>query len=289
MSWLLPNSFCRAPLLALALTLPALARAEDTESSPKEAVDTEHIFGFTEGADIGEKGEKELEDTTTGRFGKDGHYAGLAHETAIRYGVVEGFRASIGALSDYHAVSGVPDLTDRHALNFSGVTSEFRWQVLERGSSPLDLTLSFTPQWQRIDDLSGQRVQSYAFPVALLADVALIPNKMFAAFNLTYAPIFTRGGGTWGQQNPVEVSFAVSTAIADNVFLGAEVRHLTLNDHGFFSGHALFVGPSLFVRLSDAITVKVAWDAQIPDETTGRLDLANYERQQARVQLAIGF
>jgi hypothetical protein len=36
------------------LLLPRIAQAQET----KAAVDTEHIFGFTEGADIGEKGEK---------------------------------------------------------------------------------------------------------------------------------------------------------------------------------------------------------------------------------------
>jgi hypothetical protein len=276
---------CRAGLLLLTLMIPNLAQAQDTESSAQTSVDTEHIFGFTEGADIGEKGEKELENAMTGRFGKLGHYTGLTNETAFFYGVAEGFRASIGALANYHAVTGVPNLADRHGLNFSGVTSEFRWQILERGSSPFDLTLSFAPRWQRIDDTSGERVQSYVLPFTLLADMALIPDKTFAAFNLTYAPAFTRTDGTWRQESPVEISLAVATAIIDNVFLGAEVRHLTLNQNSFFSEHALFVGPSLFVKLSDPLSVKVAWDAQIPDETTGRIDLANYERQQVRAQL----
>ena len=35
--------------------------------------------------------------------------------------------------------------------------------------------------------------------------------------------------------------------------------------------------------------VKVAWSIQIPDETTGALDLANYERHQVRLLLAKAF
>ena len=52
---------------------------------------------------------------------------------------------------------------------------------------------------------------------------------------------------------------------------------------------ALVDDARLFVKLADTLSVKVAWDAQIPDETTGRIDLANYERQQVRAQLVKGF
>jgi hypothetical protein len=68
-----------------------------------------------------------------------------------------------------------------------------------------------------------------------------------------------------------------------------EIRQSTLNQHGFFSGRALFFGPSLFVRLSDAIIVKAAWEVQIPAETGGRDDLVNYERNQVRAQFAWDF
>jgi hypothetical protein len=170
-----------------------------------------------------------------------------------------------------------------------GVSSEFRWQYLNRFSSPLDLTLSFEPQWLHIDNTSGQNLQSYVLPVRLLADMALIPEKTFVAFNLSYAPTFARIGGTWQQQNPVEIALAATTAIPGNAFLGVETRQSTLNQHGFFSGRALFVGPSLFVRLSNAIIVKVTWEAQIPAETAGHDDLVNFERNEIRAQFAWDF
>ena len=156
-----------ALLMLAALMLPTLAQAQVLGSNAPGAVDTEHIFGFAEGADIGEKGESELEITATGLAGKTGQYAGILNETALRYVVTDGFRASIGGLTDYHAISGVPGLADLHSLNvFSGVSSEFRWQFLNRVSSPLDLTLSFEPQWQHIDDISGQNQQCYVLPVS---------------------------------------------------------------------------------------------------------------------------
>src|ERR1700731_390642 len=104
-------------------------------------------------------------------------------------------------------------------------------------------------------------------------DMPLIPEKTFVALNLSYVPTFARIGGTWQQQTPVEITLAATTAIPGNAFLGLEIRQSTLNQHGFFSGRALFFGPSLFVRLSNAMIVKVAWEVQIPAETGGRYDL----------------
>jgi hypothetical protein len=94
MSWLLTVAPCRAPLMLVALMLPSLAHAQDTESSAPGTIDTEHIFGFAEGADIGAQGDRELEITATGLAGKPGQYAGILNEIAFRYGVADGFRAS---------------------------------------------------------------------------------------------------------------------------------------------------------------------------------------------------
>src|SRR5262249_16870818 len=41
-----------------------------TRADKTAEVDTEHMFGFTEGSDVGAAGEKELETDSTGRFGK---------------------------------------------------------------------------------------------------------------------------------------------------------------------------------------------------------------------------
>ena len=74
------------------------------------------------------------------------------------------------------------------------------------------------------DDTSGQNMQSYVLPVRLLADMALIPDKTFAALNLSYLPTFAHSGGTWQQQNPFEIALAASTAIFGSGFLGVEIR-----------------------------------------------------------------
>ena len=176
-------------LVSVLLLLPRIAQSQQNS----EPVDTEHIFGFTEGADIGEKGEKELENTTIGSLGTMiGSYAFFQNETSFRYGVVEHFRASLGVLTDHYSIHNVPGLDDRTGLGFGGTTSEFRWQVLERDRSPIDLTLSLAPQWQRIDTVSGRNEPSYSVPLAILADTALLPDTVFAASNIIWNPTLTR-------------------------------------------------------------------------------------------------
>jgi hypothetical protein len=270
----------RAP--ACLAILAALASGAQAHGEARER-DTEHIFGFTEGTDIGARAEKEIESTFTGRFGKAGHYTGIENETAFRYGVTDSLRASVGILSAFHGIGGVPGLDDRNAVALSGLSTEFRWRLLDRDKAPFGLAISVSPQWQRIDEISGEPVQTLALPVTLLADWALIPEKLFAAVNVTYAPSFTRAGGTWQQENPLEMSAALAYAVTPTVFLGFEVRQLMTNDEGLFSGRALFVGPSLFMQLSDTFSLKTAWSVQLPD--SAHLDLVNFERHQVRLLL----
>jgi hypothetical protein len=227
-----------------------------------------------------------LEDTLTGLFGKPGSYAALRNEAAFRYNIADGLRFSLGGLVDQHAIQNVPGLADRTAFDFSGITGEVRWQALRRETAPVGLAFSFAPQWQRIDLLSGQPANTYALPLTLLADAEPIARTLFVAFNFTIAPSFGDGGG---QQAPMGASAAGAFALAPGLFVGGEVRHLNHNQQGFLTGHALFVGPSLYLKLSETLTAKAAWSIQIPDETTGTLDLTTYERHQALFQLVKGF
>ena len=106
----------KAPgLLAVGVAVvSSLALAQEQQAGA--TVDSEHIFGFTEGADIGDKGESELESITIGRLGKQGDFAILTNETSYRYGVEQSFRASVGILTDYYSVHDTPGYLNRTGL-----------------------------------------------------------------------------------------------------------------------------------------------------------------------------
>ncbi len=269
------------------LTLVALFAAASAWA--EEKIDTEHIFGFTEGADIGEKGEREGDSNTVVLHGRVGNYTAAEDAAAFRYGVTDDFRASIGALFDDHAIHAVPALQDIDERSFAGVATEFRWKLLDRGAEMPGVTLSLAPEWRRIDDTSGARINSYTFPTEVLADYAVIPQKLFVALNIGYTRAFTSSEGRAQQSDDQEVSGAAAFGIAPDIFIGAEVRHLLADKSGFLDAHALFVGPSLFVKLSETANIKFAWSVQIPDETTNQLNLTQFERHQILAQIVKSF
>jgi hypothetical protein len=186
------------------------------------------------------------ESTFTNRFGRPGDYSVLENETAARYVFAEGLRASLGLLSDFHQIRGVPDLHDTSSLNFNGVSGELRWQLLESSKAPIGLALSFNPQWLRVDDVSGVLASTYAGPMTLLLDTAILPDRLFAAMNVTYAPSVERRVGVWDRQSGLEVSAAISAVVAPGALVGAEVRRVAAYKGLFLNredSQAFDVGP----------------------------------------------
>ena len=278
----LPSASAGSTLLLAAL-LAWPAGAHEAGEAGKEKIDTEHIFGFTEGTDIGEKGEQEFESTTVGRFGKTGGYTAIGNESAYRNVLFDGFRLSFEALPDYHSIHGMPGLADRNNVNFSGVASELRWQLSDRSKIPIGIAVSLAPEFRWIDDLSGTSVQGYSLPMVAAFDTALLPDKLFAAINFVYDPAITRAEGRWERGTGLEASGAASYAVTRDIFIGAELRYIAWDDQNSTQSRGLFAGPSFYVNLSKTSALKVAWSREIVEETPRAPGLANFERDQVIV------
>jgi len=79
-----------AAATSLAALLPSCAQAE--------GIDTEHLFGFMIGADVGNLGEREFQTETTGRFGKNGgRYRALSQEFELEFVPLQNFRVEVGS------------------------------------------------------------------------------------------------------------------------------------------------------------------------------------------------
>src|SRR5215472_16997432 len=103
-------------------------------------VDTEHMFGFTEGSDIGDKGEKELETDSTGRFGRlGGAYNNVATAFEAKYTLAESFRLSALATVAYYDISGLSELDGRHQGVVRSLSFEARYRVFDREHAPFGL------------------------------------------------------------------------------------------------------------------------------------------------------
>jgi len=171
-----------------------------------------------------------------------------------------------------------------------------RWRLLDRTKAPIGFTLSAAPQRNRVDDISGLPVEQYVVELAALIDKDLVPDRFFAALNLLYEPAWTRQRTfrEWERDATVGISGALSAQIAAGVFVATEVRYMrrydgvTLNT---FLGEALFVGPSLYVKLNEWFA-SVAWNVQVAGHAAGEpfgLDLTNFEHHEVRLRFGVGF
>lgn len=278
--------------------LPAIAVASGPEaggaagSKPGEApepFDAEHIFGFVDGSDIGEKGEQEIESITVGRVGRIGNYANAANETSYRNTITDFLRLSVGTLTDYYHIVNVPGYDNRNAATFSGLTGEVRVNLLNRAESLVGLSVSFNPEWRQFDPDSGARAVNTALPVSILMDKDVIPGKLFLGSSLTYAPSFIRVASSWEHDDNITATAAASYALTPVLFAAAEIRHENMAVNGDFIAHALYIGPSIYYKILPNLSIKFAWAAQIPDAGARTLDLTTYDRNQFELHLSYSF
>src|SRR3954452_14867522 len=114
---------------------PALAE-EAHESGPGEfrEIETENLFGFTTGSDIGLQGEKEISAQTVGRFQKrDGSFRGLEHKLEFEFTPTQFMQLELGLLGTSHRIRDVTGFDDRNRSGFEGISGELRYLLLGRG------------------------------------------------------------------------------------------------------------------------------------------------------------
>ncbi len=279
-----------AGLVLAALWMPRPGHAGD--------VDTQFLFGFTQGADVGTFGEREIESQTLGRFGKaDGSYAALTSQLRAEFTPFRNSRFEIGTFATYHAIAGVGDLDDRDGAQFGGFVMEGRYRLLDRRAAPVSLTVGVEPHWQRVNDTTGELVSSWGGDLSLAIDKELIEDRLFVALNLLYSPEWTHAfaNDTWQQQSTAGISGGAVWQVAEGVFVGAESHYLRLYEGiglNGFSGDALFVGPTAYWQVTETFAVSAAWSLQVAGGAVavpGTLNLRDFERHEVRLRFEYTF
>jgi hypothetical protein len=271
-------------------TVPTAAR-----STP---IETEHLFGFTIGSDVGEVGERELEGSVTGRFAKQtGSYNAADGTMSVEYVPIPNLRTELtGAFVGYD-IAGVSGLADQHYAAFGGLSADIRYRFLDRAAAPFGLAIGGEPHWGRADEVTGEPVSRYGVDFVAAADWEVIPDRVVAAFNLLYQPETMRSKltGTWSQESTAGVAMAVMAQLRSGIFVGGEARYLRKYDGlglDTFAGQGFFIGPTLYVKLSEKAWIAAAWSAQVAGQaatSAGSLDLVNFERHQARLLFGVNF
>ena len=269
-----------------------------THGHAEEGFDTEHIFGFMIGSDVGNPGEREFQSRTTGRFGKGGGtYRALEKEVEIEIVPLPNFRIELGGIASLHDITGVPDTDDRRQLNFQGASLDLRYRLLNREHAPFGLTVAADFHGDRIDETSGAKGRMYGTDFTVAFDRELIPNFAIGALNLIYQPEWARFEvtGQSEKSSTIGAAFAGLVRVRPNVLLGGELRYFRQYEGiglGEFSGQALFVGPTAYFQLSERSRLTLSWSMQAWGRSAGsgaNLDLVNFERHQARMVFGINF
>ena len=286
-----------AGLLALGVSL---AHAGETGGSANRTwrIDTEHLFGFLIGTDVGEVGDKEMEAEVVGNLGKQpGPYTALFPALEYEFVPISNLRLAPTIFSAYHNMSGVADLDDRHQFAFAGLSFDARYRLLDRSQWGLGLTLNAEPHLGFVDETSGQWVNNYGVDFALAFDRELVPDRVVAALNLIYQPETSRlqATGAWARDATAGIGAGLMTQIAPGILIGAEGRYLRKYEgvsFGNFAGQALYVGPTLYARLNGRLWMIAAWSTQAAGRAAsspGAVDLTNFTRHQAKIQLGLEF
>ncbi len=287
-----------APIKRAAKCCLMMALAIMPNAARSEPIDTEHLFGFTIGSDVGEVGEREIEGSVTGRFAKrSGTYNAGAGTLSAEFVPVANFRTEItGAVVSYD-VAGVGGLVDQHYVAFGGVSGDIRYRLLDRATAPFGLAIGAEPHWGRADDVTGLAANQYGVDFVAAADWEPIRDRVVAAVNLLYEPETTRFGwsGGWSHEATAGVALAVMAQVQPGILAGGEARYLRRYDGlglDAFAGQGLFIGPTVYAKLSERAWIALSWSAQVAGQSsmsTGSLDLVNFERRQARLLFGVNF
>jgi hypothetical protein len=302
------DSSARALLFAaLFLIAPGFgASAQPAAKTNAQAVsdvfheaESKYLFGFTDGSDIGNEGEKAIEYEATGSFQKrGGRYSAIEHELAFEDVLTQNFSYEISAHGLTHSISNVEGLDDRNSTQFSGASAKLRYLIIGRGpGSPFGLTVSAEPEWSRIDGADGTGTRSYSTTFKLVADTELIANRLYAAVNLIYEPEVAKlaDAGMWERSSMAGLSMALTYRITPTFAMGVGVEY----DRAFdglafqtFNGHAFYVGPTLQINFSRKMLLAAAFMTQVAGHAVDDprpLDLTNFERYRANLKLEFEF
>lgn len=279
----------------------APASAQSATANWRE-IETKYIFGFTEGSGVGLEGEKEFSVDTDARIGKSGgRYFASESKLEFEFTPNQYIQLEFGPLVSAHSISNVRDLDDRQQLGVGGFFGEIRAMLLERGpSSPLALTLSAEPEWRRLDETSGERVNNAELELKLNGDVELIRRRLYAGFNLLFEPEGTHDpdhiGAGWEMEAKAGISGALSYRILPSILIGFEAWYLRHYDGAWlntFTGDAVYIGPTLYVQIDRKMFLAAAWNTQVAGHDVeyqdDRLNLSEFSRYRAKLKLAVEF
>lgn len=304
----------RAGLLAAVLCVPGVGYAQTFDQgrvetraprNPAPAMEDDHplesesLFGFTQGSDIDHEGAVGIAvETVIGSGRRDGRYTAANAKLELSWAATKNLSLSGSLLGGYWNIANNPALPNTNAMRFRGLGGEVRWRWLDRTEQGVGLTLHLEPSIAIADEVTGEAGFGFAFENKLIMDAELVKDRLWGAVNLVWDMERFRPwaqGAVAGEGSVGGITGALTARIAEGVFMGGEIRYLTAFDGLTFGkqvGRALYVGPTAYWRISDDAWLSLAWNIQIAGHENNeprRLDLTNFSRNVFRIKLGWEF
>ncbi|AWN37131.1 hypothetical protein [Methylobacterium radiodurans] len=304
-----------APLVVVRFALAAPGPGQEAREGGPDAgkgdepdkVDTENLFGFTEGTDVGKKGEQEILVDTIGRFSKrrDGPgrsgYGAAQPIVSYQYDLTDNFSIEPGLWFDARDSRNVAGVPGKSFGTFNGGSLELKYQFFKRTAErPFSLALQAEPQYARVTPIEGQGADVYSVETRLIADARLVPDRLWGGINLIYDPQVARlkGSGEVDRSSTLSVSGTLMAKVASDLYLGPEARYMRAYEGAFlnrFEGHAVFVGPVLHYQVMEKGFLTLAYSTQVfghdrdPDFADRAFNLNQFSRHNLRVRFGVEF
>ncbi|MBM3609825.1 MAG: hypothetical protein FJX29_15510 [Alphaproteobacteria bacterium] len=287
-----------APVLAASAALAKDGPAGSEKPSFPEVAGGD-IFGFTAPTDTGDPGSHGAGLEIDGAFGKrGGRYNVLTQKWAYERVVAENWSMGFAMFTAFHSLRNVPGMINRSAFAFDGLGFEIGHRLVERSATnPFAFKIAIEPRWGRLDD-GGRHANSFGAELKFLTDAVVVPGRLYWAMNVVLASGTGQDPDTrrYAPSSEIKVSNALTMQISPSLLMGVEATYLAAFDGGAFNshtGHAVFLGPTIFWKVADKVSLNATIAPQIAGRANGaaglRHDLDNYTRLMTRFKLSVEF
>jgi len=289
-----------SPESKLAKEMPSALEGEENSADEFE---TKHIFGFTEGTDVGEPGGREAEFTTSAGIGKQGggRYGAVTQTATYEAAQTNRFGYELNLHGVAQTMSNVAGLSNLSQTTFSGVSVTPKYIFLRRGvDAPFGLAVSIEPEFDRTDPVIGAHSRNFVAATRVYLDSELIEKKLYAGANLVYSPeVDNEVGAGISQYSLFGLTGALTYRLTSKYAIGGEIEHYEVyNSLGFASraGSGTYLGPTFIAQITPKVFLAAAWSSQVAGRpanasvnTLALYNQSDISRQRARLVVGVEF
>lgn len=247
--------------------------------SLEAAADARHFAYSYEADSILEQGHWEFEQWVTHRNGRaTGIFRAFDLREEVEYGLLERLTTALYLnFQDVHS-EGVVGVADRDAMEFKGVSSEWKYMLSSPNLHPLGLLLYFEPTYEGEElELEGKVVLQHNFG-----------ERWVWVVNATAEPEWEFLAGGTAKELALEFTSGLAYKLHPHWSTGLEVRnHHTFADFSDHEPSPLFVGPNLHWETARGWATFIILP-QIPGMAGDRV-LDQHEKVEARLIAGVLF